>query len=732
MLENSPVVPNESEFHAPVANIGPMTASDDYHRQLKRLEEDNRKHIKYASDSLVEVSPTHQLLETQTELQLLEDQCRMTLHGARVEPGVMDDTQYQQESSLVSPQQPPMSPATLDYQTYLLLLEQLNKKHLLMARLEQAKQASDQSDTEKAMLEAQETARREQEHTRPWRFRRYRPEGLPAPTRRSSGKGKSPAQLRYDRKDVENLALSPITPRISLKRPRLGPRSPVARRQPSVQIAAAAAAPPYLNQPSTLDTDMADADSCSDTVSLASTESGDLSSEAVITTPSSAASQPQAVPARHVVLHRVKCRSYICDPRIHEDEPRPTTLPLQEHLGTHLRASGCINNLERWIRDRPDLTFIVVRTHYCFGEPHEAEGRGVPALAICPLLGEVRDAFAEVACRERSEHSEQSDAAQRWLAHVTEPDGDRWVVYEYPLEFIFHHRNEITDLEPQVERVGDIINWYEADPAVAELFRRSDSLMNRGLVSPQTIRFLYRPGEHVVSAGDDGGHGLAPACFEVRDWPCVQRRALNLDCLALLHNGTKLVWAHTTKWMRLPQNDAVAIADLQLCPLRYASDETMRLLQARGQKFRHLHRAPLFSYAGPGSSVREQFVSCAAALRSLAEEDHKTANESTWQAPGTRFMIDGRPREGRDVGADFYRPPCPGLDLSADIADDILMLVPNRVWAIRIDDLDAERSTRSHFHVPPLPQYSLPFSYVHTTLLRNESHRSFLSRLLRN
>jgi hypothetical protein len=176
----------------------------------------------------------------------------------------------------------------------------------------------------------------------------------------------------------------------------------------------------------------------------------------------------------------------------------------------------------------------------------------------------------------------------------------------YELRFLYHHRGILASgipsfSNPLKEQVQDLLDFLQETHGTD--YSRTDELLSQGLIYRDQLEMLFCPNSVVVSRQEG-----SLSAFVLRSWPS-GISALDLDCWFWGYDGEWLHRRSITKRVLRPLKNVVKIRELEVYPLRFATEEEKTALELRGQKFWSLRQQSLVSYNGWDFKSEQQYVS---------------------------------------------------------------------------------------------------------------------------
>ncbi len=406
----------------------------------------------------------------------------------------------------------------------------------------------------------------------------------------------------------------------------------------------------------------------------------------------------------YVVLYRVVCSSGYrkCNGRIYQDRPRVAVVDGE----VHLTGSRPVLDLGALLAARKDpAEFVVFHESDCVDgdETYLAQVSATPPGAepfreiifvVSEKLQRALQRLSRFAPNDgaygRSQQDNRPSPRLCSAPFSTSPS-------EYSLYFLYHHRDAIhkaVTMDPCGRDVKPLLMYVLDSPK--GMFADCDALFGQGLVSPETLPWLFLPNEVVVS-----NSGQGEVAFVLRHFS-VSARGVGSDSVELACWN----WGYDGRWLRRKENTgtvtvsrgvATPIAKLTAYPLRYADERTRLRLFERGSRFWASRNSTHFSYEGPDYNGERIYVG-SHFLTSVPPDESRCAywKSDATQPCDSRFMIDYRTYykfhknteafafSGRRAAA-FDKAPHQ-LSATADLSSVDTMLLPPGIHAFFLQE----------------------------------------------
>jgi len=313
----------------------------------------------------------------------------------------------------------------------------------------------------------------------------------------------------------------------------------------------------------------------------------------------------------HCVIYRVDCKDRSSSEltKLYLDAPkRDYGFRSGDHY--HLMGSVEVQDLGPFISSAGSLAYLVFRDVNCHDNLRwdKAQGSSLssgPKMfwkeSIAIIDDGLRSCVDSVAQCAFNESAYQPVQPHSYYPHMDQKNRDL-----YELRFFYHHREALgaglhSLASPLKEQVQGLLDFLQETHGTE--YSETDQLLSQGLVHRDQLEILFCPNSIVLSrkAG-------SLSAFVLRSWPS-GTSALTLDCWYWGFDGQWLHRKSVTKRVLRPLKNVVQIRDLEVFPLRFATEEEMTTLELRGQKFWLLRHQSLASYDGWDFKGEQHYVS---------------------------------------------------------------------------------------------------------------------------
>lgn len=441
--------------------------------------------------------------------------------------------------------------ALQDYQMQLMMLEQQNKKRLMMARQEQGYQSDESEITESTSIGGV------------GEVGRSLPDEL----------GKQEGTIKHDA--PENFA-NQIGELGSITNPKSS-----RKRQPATREATIDAT---LNPP-------AKRQATENWKANRRLTSGVLSTGSTILSNTDPTSPPP--------LYRIECSKF-------EYHSVDLYADLPQRLSTgrcqgHFSGAYPVYDVEKFVSDAGDLGFQVFKSYKCLANHQRLllntrDRVGSDSISIISVT--LKDIISRIAkCLLSNMDS--------WPNEFEIPS---------PYNFIFHHRSELLK-KVGPESFGDHTSTHHSaitallqyvDESQGEVFREADKLFKEGQTTMQHLQRLFCPNEVVIARHDN-----IFSAYVLIDWPRIEGdSSWSLSCWSWGYDGLFFRRKDIRLSLRYLLGEVTRITDLGVFPLRFAPEGLKKELIERGKQFWNLRHKHYVSYNG-WDFKKEDFYSSA-------------------------------------------------------------------------------------------------------------------------
>jgi hypothetical protein len=275
----------------------------------------------------------------------------------------------------------------------------------------------------------------------------------------------------------------------------------------------------------------------------------------------------------------------------------------------HLLGENLVSDLDELVRDRNVTAFIVYRDYYC---EKGTRSSLLGPTTIAPGTKYFRELISVVSEELRSIIQRRSKFAPNTDAYKTDRYDPEHVQlssslstepFEYSHRFLYHHREELHEeaaLAPNGSAITALCSYILKNPDI--MYSKCDSLFSKGLVSHDTLPWLFHPNDVLVSR--DGPMEIA---YVLSRFP-VENSQLQFSCWNWGYDGYWLRRKGQDLTVDVPTYDTVQINTLSVYPLRYATCATKTRLLENGKKFWNLRQQSFVSYEGPDYKGERTYV----------------------------------------------------------------------------------------------------------------------------
>jgi hypothetical protein len=315
-------------------------------------------------------------------------------------------------------------------------------------------------------------------------------------------------------------------------------------------------------------------------------------------------------------IHRVVCSSHAHQELFFEDRPERSLKWTERNADgfQHLAGKRPIDHLSQWIFNAGDIAFVIFKEYRCrdrilWNPRHRMVSRPMDAHAFRESIALSSD-LLQRAVTEVSKCA-PNDGAYEVPRNPNEPgtyynskkDDE---IETYPPRFFYHHRALLSDYANSLGGLTQyqttaLLSYVQASQGA--VFDQADGWIAQGKVHRSHLEMLFCPNDIVIAKM--AGHLVAHV---LRAWPQGES-TIFLDCWAWGFDGNWLHRKSNTLTILRPPREFTIIRDLEVFPIRFATQEELEMLRIRGQKFWGLRYQSLVTYNGWDTKA-EQFYVC--------------------------------------------------------------------------------------------------------------------------
>ncbi|KAM7203902.1 hypothetical protein V8F33_001873 [Rhypophila sp. PSN 637] len=299
------------------------------------------------------------------------------------------------------------------------------------------------------------------------------------------------------------------------------------------------------------------------------------------------------------VLYRVACsdKQVLCHRRIYQDKPRRVTINGEYHLC----GAKLIPDLDDFLASSPATAFIVYRDVLCEKGSRStflgANSSKPASKSFREIISVVSEDLHETLQRnslfapDHAAYKDGPNALEEDAFNSTALSNSPW---EYSHQFLYHHREILSDAnerDPQGGPVTALLSYLRSCPD--PMYAKCDALFSRGAVTKDTLPWLFRPNEVVVSK-----EGPLQMAYVLKHFPS-EDSTLRLFCWNWGYDGHWLHRKPATLFVEIPSFGEMSITALAAYPLRFAQQEVGERILTNGKRFWDLRRQGLIAYEGP-------------------------------------------------------------------------------------------------------------------------------------
>ena len=256
-------------------------------------------------------------------------------------------------------------------------------------------------------------------------------------------------------------------------------------------------------------------------------------------------------------------------------------------------------NFTHYLFDNPDIAFIVFLQYNCDRDPG-ARQRHERFRKIRPENAEFRGILPD---DERIQIISSTLTSALIEAGNCSPfDDDSNYEMKAPFSFIYHHRTQLRELGQRKQgevslQISSLLSYVETN--YREEYDDADAKFAKGVVSLEHLQKLWVPNQLVITHVKS--HAVARV---IGSWPELNnhmkraRNALSLLVWSWEYDGNNLHRLYDIENIGLANHDVLAIDQLSIYPIKFASQELQDRIKVRGQRYWNLRHQQLIAYSG--------------------------------------------------------------------------------------------------------------------------------------
>lgn len=303
-----------------------------------------------------------------------------------------------------------------------------------------------------------------------------------------------------------------------------------------------------------------------------------------------------------------------------------------------LRSQLPVTNFDLYLEKNKDISFVVYKTYGMPQDDSRTRGMRDRQLAAHDLNDAVVDESIQPVNEALVNAIEALLKAEDEYASILQSFRQTSEL-EAPYLFVFHQRNDWERIRlslPESSHQQLVMLWDYILQSQGAEYAVADSRISLGKITPELLKYLFKPGQLLVQNKDDGMQG-----WICEDWPRVIRRGekppwSRQDKTAGATEPEKSEsharsnplcqlsawhWEFDGEFQRKKETlfisieagahkeSGIPINSLGIFPLKYASDATFNQLRRRGQSFWKCRKRALVSYRGDADTNDSNLVS---------------------------------------------------------------------------------------------------------------------------
>ena len=317
------------------------------------------------------------------------------------------------------------------------------------------------------------------------------------------------------------------------------------------------------------------------------------------------------------VLHQVICSNtkHQHDRALYLDQPKFIERKTRDRQLRALQGNDSVLDLEAYLKENPDISFVVLKSHVCEVSSHISRLSGANKRDLpCSCRNCVNRILLDGLSNFEPQQEQLrivSQSLKTSLKRLGRSRTDGLVVgsegdpYMYaPYLYLYHHRQEMVDVlktgnDEESEHLQLLKDFIDLN--YGEEYKEADNLFKSGMVSEKHLPKLFKPNQVVVSI-EDG----EPVAHVLHCWPFWHNGNLHMRSWSWEFNGHNLQRVASQNQLKYETDDNVPVTKLPFFPIDFASKETIQTVVNRGQKFWTMREGYFASYSG-WDSHRDQF-----------------------------------------------------------------------------------------------------------------------------
>ncbi|KAM7183876.1 Fidgetin-like protein 1 [Rhypophila sp. PSN 637] len=317
----------------------------------------------------------------------------------------------------------------------------------------------------------------------------------------------------------------------------------------------------------------------------------------------------------YCILYRVSCPERTqCDGKTYQDEPLPVQMCIDgerrrsRFKEDHLAGKQPVKDVRAFLSTAPKTAFIVYRDFKCRAASGPASPMSVLGInstcsqntsnvfrEIISIVSEDLQSLLQKTSLFAPDRAAYNKMPRQHHEDTSGPCSP--TPSDYTHRFLFLHRQVLRDRAASCtdESRGPLealLSYLDSNPN--RMFAKCDALFARGVVTHDTLEWLYCPNEVLVSTEDSVQTGCVLRCF-----PNTDGARLGLLSWSWGYDGHRLRRKDRNLSVQIPSFGETRINQLAVYPLRFAPQGVKDKILANGRKFWQHRKQMQIAYQGP-------------------------------------------------------------------------------------------------------------------------------------
>ena len=281
-----------------------------------------------------------------------------------------------------------------------------------------------------------------------------------------------------------------------------------------------------------------------------------------------------------------------------------------------LEGSERINEVERYLRSRPELSFVVFKSHVCEDQRDNTLNWFRPKMycycrnCVQNDLNQQKKGY-ELRAEQLRIMSPTLKKALRGLGKTrmdgftVGSEGDPHMCAPYL--FLYHHRAEMAEKlgegdGEESDHLQLLKDWVNEN--YGKEYEEADELFKNGMVSEAHLSKLFKPNQVIIKKKS----GPDAVAYAAHWWPYWKDGELLIQLWRWKYDGFDLTRRKKRLVLTYDTHKNVPITDLDAFPMEYAPKATIDSIMDRGKRYWSMRNGHFASYSGLDSLREESYV----------------------------------------------------------------------------------------------------------------------------